>query len=195
MEKSFLENINLSESHVNKVSNTISNVCVLTPISKNNRFYTDQSLQDCSRLVDRTKCFLNHGSGQIENIIGSFFGGEVRNGKVYSNLSILDSCIHKNLIFEIAETKSHLVGLSINGKGKFSDTVDSEGREVCESILELRSVDLVGFPACTNGLYEGMDQINLKEVNKRLLSENEQLRKDLKLFRDLYIKSRATIND
>lgn len=139
--------------------NIIRNVCLLSSISKNNRKYLDEAMEDIVALADGVKVFADHeiadGKGKVRSVrdlIGKILHPHKVNEKIYGNFEVLEN--HKDWIFAIAKQMPENIGMSIVAKGKMHPERDSEGREQVESVKSLTSIDLVTSPATTSGLYE-----------------------------------------
>lgn len=147
--------------------NLIKGICLINRVSRNNRVYLDEALNDIVKLADGIKCNLDHLSRDVngkarsvKDIIGKIINPRQVNGGVFGDLSVLKS--QKDWIFAIAEQMPELAGMSIVAKGRISDERDSQGREQVESVSILTSIDLVSNPATTKGLFEA-NQKQFKE--------------------------------
>lgn len=139
------------------VGNVIRNVCLLGKVSKNNRIYSDKAMENVVGLAEGIKCFADHKPKEqmrsVKEIIGAVENAHLMNGKVYGNLKVLSN--HKSWVFALAEEMSNQVGMSIIAKGWIASERDDKGREIVESVVALRSIDLVENPATTSGIFEG----------------------------------------
>jgi len=72
---------------------------------------------------------------------------------------------------EIVERFPNSIGFSISARGKFSEYLDTDGREVVEDILVLRSIDLVGTPATTNGIFEQLEDAEKTPEELKVLEQ------------------------
>ena len=145
------------EAILEKENSTIKNVCILSSISKNNRRYLDEALNNVVGLANGVKVFADHPvKGQnvrsVRDLIGKIEHPYKSNNKVYGDLKVLSN--QRDWVFSIAEQMPNLVGMSIVAKGKVSPERDSKGREQIESVVQLKSVDLVSEPATVSGLFE-----------------------------------------
>lgn len=145
-----------TEAKYDEDDNLIRNVCLLSSISKNNRKYLDEALNNVVSLADGVKIFCDHPKRgeavrSVKDVIGAIESPHRTDGKIYGNLRVLSS--HKNWIFALAKETPNLVGMSIVARGRISPERDSEGREQVESVKSLSSIDLVSEPATTSGLY------------------------------------------
>jgi len=160
-------------SKIDRDNNMISGVCAFRPISLNNRIYKEKAIKSLVKMMEHTKAFRNHGSmfssAGVEDLLGEHINVRRHSGGIFSDLSILETARYKDMIFDIAENKPHLAGFSINARGKFADEPDTEGREVVEDIVSLRSVDFVGDPATTFGVFEQKKFNGFLEREKSIL--------------------------
>jgi hypothetical protein len=172
MERIFSESVKF-DGRVNKETNTIHNIAVLTSLSLNNRIYTPSALKSIVPLINGTKSFVDHAyepqGHSIMSLLGEFRNPRLDGTTVRADLTILKSSQGRNIIFDLAEHFPHSVGFSIYAKGRFNENPDSSGREVVEEIISLRSIDLVTEPATTHGLFEELSEARAKI--KKLKSE------------------------
>jgi len=142
---------------VDRESGVISNVKVLGRVSKNGRQYSDQAMHDACRLLEGITVNIDHDRKNPErgflSGIGILEGLEVKPDGVYAKRFVIKkSHPSASLIFESAENFPKNFGLSINANGRQNDRTG-----VVESIINAQSVDIVGKPATTNGLFESHD--------------------------------------
>ena len=165
----YFDNAITEVSKIDKENNMIFGVCAFRPVSQNNRIYKEKAVKSLISMMENKKAYRNHGgllsASGVEDLLGEHVNVRRHNGGIFSDFSILETARYKDMIFDIAENKPHLAGFSINARGKFADDPDSEGREVVEDIVSLRSVDFVGDPATTFGVFEDK-QTNQEESNK-----------------------------
>ena len=145
-----------TEAIFEKTDNTIRNICLLSSFSRNNRVYTDKALNNIVELARGVKVFADHPVKEekvrsIRDLIGKIEHPRKIDNKVYGDLKILSN---QDWVFSIAEQMPSLVGMSIVARGKIHPERDSQGREQVESVLALKSIDLVSEPASTSGLFE-----------------------------------------
>jgi len=174
----------LREATIDRDSGIVRNICILSPVSKNNRVYTPQAIANSVRLFEGTKAFANHPKrserGEVRDVrdlIGKYFNIRVEDGKLRGDLEVLES--HKNWVFPLAEQAPELVGMSINAQGKVFRRGE---REMVESITSVRSVDLVSEPAATISLFESISQKKVRsrgELESVTLNEIKRQRGDL----------------
>lgn len=189
--ESFDEGKPLREATIDRNSDIIRNICILSPASKNNRVYSPQAIASSAKLFEGAKAFANHPKrserGEVRDVrdlIGKYCNIRVEDGKLKGDLEVLES--HKSWVFPLAEQAPDLVGLSINAQGK----VFRKGeREVVDSITSVRSVDLVSEPAATISLFESISpekdsskgepgSLTLNELKKRRGDLVEEIRKE-----------------
>ncbi len=182
----------LREATVDRDSNIIRNVCLLAPVSKNNRIYTPQGIANSVKLFEGAKAFANHPrrseQGEVRDVrdlIGKYFNIRVEDGKLKGDLEVLES--HKSWVFPLAEQAPELVGLSINAQGKVFRRGE---QEVVESIALVRSVDLVSEPAATLNLFESLsrqkhssstaelESLTLKKLREKRAELVDEIRRD-----------------
>ncbi|NVM24153.1 MAG: ChaB family protein, partial [Desulfobacterales bacterium] len=189
LKEEFMENLiehfdnPLSEAVVDRELSIIRNVCMLTPVSKNNWHYTEQAMRSGLYLFEGAKAFANHPrkdeKGEVRDVrdlIGKHQNIRMEGGKVKGDLMVLKS--HAPWVFDLAEQMPELVGLSLRGNGKIRK--DKSGEVTVEEITSVNSVDLVTEPASTSSLFE---QFNNKEDDmdfaKLTLEELSEKRPDL----------------
>lgn len=150
--------------------NLIKGVCLINRVSKNNRVYLDEALNDIVKLADGIKVNLDHLSRDangkarsVKDLIGKIVRPRQVNGGVFGDLEVLKN--QKDFVFALATQMPELAGMSIVAKGKISDEKDSQGRQQVESVTQLTSIDLVSNPATTKGLFE--------DENKKQFNEDE----------------------
>jgi hypothetical protein len=150
------EHVSELSSKVDRESGIIRDVKVLGSVSRNGRTYSDRAKQDACKLLEGITVNFDHKRkpeemerGFMEGI-GSLHGLEVRPDGVYAKeLRVKKSHPNAEVLFESAERFPKSFGLSINAAG----TTNKAG-DIVESIKQARSVDIVGNPATTNGLFE-----------------------------------------
>lgn len=161
-----LENLIFSQSKIDKENMIIKNVAVLGSISKNNRKYTKQALEDAVRVFENTKAFLSHSSRQrsLNELIGFFKNLHISesDNKVKGDFYLLDESEIGKKILKIAETNPGLAGFSIDAVGKLRQ---ENGETIVESIEKGNSIDLVLNPATVNGIFESLFQEQESEDN------------------------------
>jgi hypothetical protein len=148
-------------TNVDRAAGVISGVKVLGRDSKNGRTYSDQAMADNARLAEGAKVHINHPERDRPNRergISEMFG-ELKNITTtkdgnFAELHYVKSHPMAESIVERAERFPRSFGLSQNAEGKVRM---SAGKQIVESLVTLRSVDLVDTPATTAGLYESAE--------------------------------------
>lgn len=152
---------------VDREAGVIHGVKVLGRESKNGRSYNDQAMADAARLTEGVKVHVNHPERDKPNRergIGEMFG-ELKNVVIkadgnYADLHYLKKHPLAESVAERAERFPKSFGLSQNADGKVRV---AGGKQIVESLVTLRSVDLVDTPATTAGLYESEGEKTLLE--------------------------------
>ena len=144
------------EAIVMKNQNVICNVAVLGKFSKNNRIYSDKSLQQVVQLINEKGCksFVDHSVDEVAsvtNLIGKFKNGRISNAKVFADLELLKNW--KDFVMDIAEKMPGSVGFSLASKGAVEVNRAPTGEEVVSEILAIKCCDLVDNPASTSGIF------------------------------------------
>lgn len=145
-------------ARVDRAGGVIHGVKVLGRESKNGRSYSDQAMADAARLTEGVKVHVNHperDKPSRERGIGEMFG-QLKNVVIkgdgnYADLHYLKNHPLAEAVVERAERFPATFGLSQNADGKVRM---KNNKQFVESVVELRSVDLVDTPATTAGLYE-----------------------------------------
>ncbi len=86
-------------------------------------------------------------------------------------------------VFWDAENAPHLLGFSINARGKFNP--QKRGRCVIEGLSNLNTVDLVTRPATTKGLRESQDGNRMKTTPKAILEAKKASKETLKVLQEM----------
>ncbi len=158
----------------------LSGLCVFRPVSLNNRVYSKKAQESLLKLADNAKSYMDHGifGSSVKDLVGKFHSPRMaEDGAIYADLKVLKSSDAYSKIFEVATEMPDLAGFSINAKGKFADSNDEHGREQVEDVLRLYSIDWVGDPATTSGMYEdnkGKDtggDLKMKKVVEYLMDK------------------------
>lgn len=158
-----MTNVFNESTQVDKQNSSIKGVCMLRSESLNNRYYTPEALDSLVELAKEgpIKSFVDHDTffqGQsVLKLLGEFNNLRRNEDAVFADLNVFKSSPGYGLLFELAENSKHSAGFSINARGQFSEEPDTQGREVVERIVAIRSCDFVGEPATTHGLFETED--------------------------------------
>jgi hypothetical protein len=170
--ETLFEYVASGELRVDRGLGVIRDVKVLGLESANGRRYTPEALARALPLYQGTRVYVDHpqaARGQQRRLVEGF--GRLQNvregeGGLYADLYYLKSHPLAELTAEAAERMPETLGLSHNAVGR----VRQEGEAtIVEEILQVRSVDLVGDPATTAGLFEekeGREMSETKEAAK-----------------------------
>lgn len=150
----------------------IRHVKILGRVSKNGgREYSDKALKQAAGLYEGVAVNIDHNRGNpnAERGIGERFGvlkkAVVESDGVYGELHYLKQHSLAPQITEMADRMPESFGLSHNADGRVRR---SKGRAVVESLEKVRSVDVVGVPATTKGLFESEDYPMSKTIQQIL---------------------------
>lgn len=166
---------------VDRDAGVIRNVKVLGTISRNGREYSEAAKRDAVKVLEGTTVNIDHNRdhpkkerGFMEGV-GTLHGLESRPDGVYAaEFRIKKSHPCAPVIFESAERFPKDFGLSINAEGA---VVKRGTKWVVESLVAAHSVDVVGKPATTDGLFESSNSPEkgrtvVKRTIKQLLEEH-----------------------
>ena len=162
----------LNEAFLDKESLVIKNVVLLGAISKNNRVYSPNAMQEAVDLYDGVKAFANHpplnnnkkNLRDIRDLIGKFIFPKFEDNKIKADLKLLTNA---KWVMEIAENMPETVGFSHNVLGLVAK---KDGKEIVESIKSVKSVDLVTDPATTRSMFESKEEAS--ETDSEIKKEN-----------------------
>jgi hypothetical protein len=144
-----------TRGRVDREAGIIYGAKILGRNSANRRQYSDDALNDATRLYEGRKVCLNHDRSDPKRERGILEEvAVIRNARrkgdgVYGDLHMFQSHKATPLILERADKFPDTFGLSHNAEGKQS----RDGR-IIESLSMVRSVDIVGDPATNAGLFE-----------------------------------------
>lgn len=168
---SLLETTFSESPKVDRDNKVIRNVKILGKVSRNGYEYSDSALEEAARLYEGVTVNVNHPPRSAPNTERAFQDGIgiIRAPKrqpdgVFGDLHYYESHPHAGLMVERAEREPHSFGLSHNADGR---KVNFRGKTIVESVTRVRSVDLVGRPATTKGIFESEDSV--KTTIKALL--------------------------
>lgn len=160
------EHVSELSSKVDRTSGVIHDVKVLGNVSKNNRTYSDRAKRDACQLLEGITVNFDHNRNaetperKFMEGIGTLHGLHVMPDGVYAKeLRVKKSHPNAEVLFESAERFPKSFGLSINAGG-----VTNKAGTIVESIKQARSVDIVGNPATTNGLFESENNARQRMV-------------------------------
>lgn len=161
----------------------LENMAVIGLKSKNGREYPTDTRKRALPLFEGAKAYANHPKkGEEDNARGVAEAIGIHRNVYYdpktdlvrSNLHLSPTDFVKGYIVPHAKTNPSIIGNSINGGGKLT-----ESGKVLE-ITKIHSIDLVTDPATTNGLFESVDKTKPEGENTMALTLKEVLEnKDL----------------
>jgi len=184
--KQKLQETVLSESPltVDRENGVIQSVKILGRESKNGRTYSDRALREASSFYEGIKVNIDHpdrANPNQERSFSSFIGQldrcRVTESGVYGDLNILKSSSQSEAVFEAAERFPKQFGLSHNAEGEL---VQKDGGWVVESIDCVHSVDIVSQPATNAGLFESLEQTQMKKTLREVVEAASKKRKGFK---------------
>jgi len=150
--------MNVGSLRVDRGAGIIYSVKIIGPSSRNNRRYLPAALAKAKPLYEGRAVHVDHPSLRsanevrpIASRIGWLQSVRESNGGLAGDLHILKSHELAPMIFEAAERRPQLFGLSHNAEGR---TKREGNTTVVEEVTDVRSVDLVTDPATTSGLFE-----------------------------------------
>jgi hypothetical protein len=145
-------------SPVDRDRGIIHSVKIIGRVSKNNREYTDNALNQLRELCEGADVHIDHPQLQdahADRSLSTKFGMlkqvRMKSDGLYGDLHYLTAHPMAEQICEAAEKMPSNFGMSINAEG---DVTPQNGKNVVDQIHKLRSVDLVSRPGATNGLFE-----------------------------------------
>ena len=158
---------------VDREAGVIFNVRILGASSLNGRRYTEACVADALGLYEGTVVNFDHPSRKdpdaetpVSARAGWLQNVRVVNGGLTGNLHLLKSDPRADKVFEAAEVRPELFGLSHNVEGR---TQYKNGMTVVDKILRVKSVDIVSDPASTRSLFEtGGKGVNLAKAAELL---------------------------
>ena len=153
---------------VDREAGVIHDVKVLGTVSKNGREYSQNALKDACSVLEGCQVNMDHNRdnpsrerGFMESI-GTLNGLYLKPDGVYAKeFRVKKTHPNAPVIFESAERFPKNFGLSINAEGEM---VKRGGKWIVESIVKAQSVDVVGKPATTDGLFESVEHRKAKTV-------------------------------
>lgn len=169
-QREILEYVQSSGPHrVDRAAGVIHDVKVLGLISQNGHEYDRAGVRKARDLYEEVSVFVNHpaaGRADTERRLEDQFGWlqsvtEKQDG-LFADLHFLKAHPLAEVICEQAERKPSKLGLSHNA-------VITESRRgnkiVFEAIHRVRSVDLVCKPATTRGIFEGLEDLTMPDID------------------------------
>ncbi len=173
---------------VDREAGVIRNVKILGNASKNGREYSEGAKKDAAKIYEGLGVNLNHPDRgdkrdrDVEDGCGWLESVHVEPDGVYGDLHYFKTHPQASLIAEAAERKPDRFGLSHNADGR---VVRQGNKNVVESIVSVKSVDIVQNPATNKSFFESEDLVNTT-VKKILESHVKADRRSrlVKLFED-----------
>jgi len=150
--------IEIGEASVDEENLVIKNTTILGPVSLNRRRYPESVQKAAKRLFEGAKAYLNHpplgspDARDMRDLIGQHQNIRVREGKMYSDLHLLNNSTVREHVLPVVKSHPSLIGNSIVARVLMERAKD--GVDDVTKILAVRSVDLVTEPGTTQGLYE-----------------------------------------
>lgn len=163
---------------IDKAAGKIHNVKVLGLVSLNGRRYSPQAVASAVKLYEGKRVNVDHsiGSRSYRDRIGYLSNITLKNKELYGTLNVNPRHAIAEQLFWDAENAPGNVGLSHDCKG----TVEAvAGEQTVTEIKSVRSVDLVGDPATTKGLFEGDGEIDdpvLRDLAEQAFSATSDIR-------------------
>jgi hypothetical protein len=173
----FVSRWNLAESRVNRDTNIISGVSLVSlgearGHNKRADETTLQQVRDCARLykgglrVKFNPYTFNHGDAALAGFI-SPETIEVRDGRVVGDMHVYATFPHKDYLYEIAERAPDNFGLSI----EFNGDTEQVGEEFFARCDEIFAATVVDLPAANpTGLFAAKDEESLTKIKAGITS-------------------------
>lgn len=138
----------------------IYGVKILGKHSKNGREYSLAAMRKAVGLYEGAPVFVNHTDRRdakrergLEESFGDIRNVRLEGGSVFGDLHFLKTHPMAAQVCERAERFPNKIGLSHDAEGRLSR---KSGKTVVEDIEQVRSVDLVVFPATNDSLFESV---------------------------------------
>lgn len=159
-----------SSPNVDREAGIIYDVKVLGSVSKNGREYSQKAQKDACTILEGISVNIDHNRdnpkrerGFMESV-GTLNGLYLKPDGVYAKeFRVKKTHPNAPVIFESAESFPKSFGLSINAEGEVGKV---GGRWVVESIVTAQSVDVVGKPATTAGIFESESESKSADAGK-----------------------------
>lgn len=155
------ESANLNACRIDKVNGIIYDVKVLT--ESGNRSYPRATRSQAIALINGCKVNINHAHKlgfkevALENRFGWLENARDTDAGTIADLHYDTTDSRAKKVEWAAEKRPDMVALSIHGKGRCVPDPVHSGREICEEIYSLQSVDLVADGGSTKSLFESAD--------------------------------------
>lgn len=184
---------------IDEENGVIRNVKILGKVSENGVIYTDKAMSDAIPLYEGTTVNIDHPDRKAPSTergfmegVGYLQGVSKRDDGLYGDFHYYKTHPYATTLLERTRRNPKGFGLSHNADGEFVNTPD--GR-VIEKIRKVRSVDVVGKPATTKGIFESeneeaptMKKYSLKSLVESFGSADEK--RHLALLEDTSILDR-----
>lgn len=173
-----IETVYGGNHQVDRDKHVISGVKILGRESRNGREYSEPAMHQAAKLYEGMRVNIDHPDRKdpgAERGLAERFGllknVRVEGDGAYGDLHYLESHPLAGMVLEMAERMPESFGLSHNAQGKEAKT---RGKRVVESVESVRSVDIVGEPATTAGLFESQEK-TVKRTIRQLLESNPKI--------------------
>lgn len=169
-----LETVYSPKAKIDREAGIVRDVKILGRESVNGRSYSEQAIDDAVRLYEGARINIDHDRENPHRERGFLEGfAVIRSARkegdgAYSELHYIKSHPATPVFLEWAERFPEKLGLSHNADGKGKRTPKGV---LVESISRINSVDLVGNPATTNGLFESKEKLVSKTLRQILESQ------------------------
>lgn len=171
-EQTFTED---ARSRIDRDAGVIRGVKILGKISKNGRAYSDNAMIAAIPLYEGAQVNLDHPEkgeewktrGLMESV-GWLTGVHHKDDGLYGDFNYVKSHPAAEMILERTERNPRGFGMSHVAKGRYGKTRD----RVIEVIESVQSVDLVGCPATTAGLFESVEEKSKMKMTLKSLVES-----------------------
>lgn len=187
----------------------IRNVKVLGKHSRNHtvpnkseigqRVYSDEALDQAAKLYEGCEVNIDHpersNPGRERGFVEGF--GVLRNCRrepdgVYADLHYVKSHPLCEMVIERATKFPDKIGLSHNAEGRVAH---ENGEWVVHSLEMVRSVDLVGKPATTSGLFESVEPLEEPERNEEMTKPKTTKTTLRKVLESAFPEKKAVIQE
>ncbi|MBE3132842.1 MAG: hypothetical protein IMZ55_05170 [Acidobacteria bacterium] len=159
---------------MDRKAGVLHDVRVLGRRSMNGREYTVEAIAKAKGLYEGRAVNADHpldptGDRSIQDRMGWLQNVRDDSTGLTADLHLLRSHPMSERIFEAAERRPQLFGLSHNAEGR---THEQEGRMIVDEITDVRSVDVVADPATTRSLFESL---HWEPAMKKKLKEQDEM--------------------
>jgi hypothetical protein len=168
-----------SPRQVDRQAGIIHGVKILGAVSRNGRTYSETAMTRAVTLYEGATVNIDHpqrggplgqrglaeGFGELKNVAK-------KDGGVYGDLHFVKSHPMAEQVCERAERFPHKLGLSHNAEGVVSSR---DGKMIVEDIQSVRSVDIVGCPATSDGLFESHQPPTAEDADSQIVQLQEEV--------------------